>query len=188
MAFFNSTIAALLAGQTVSAALLVKFDFLSGTMRLWQGFGDLVAGAQTWNGIGQLGSISGIESAIGDAAPKITFMLSGVDGGLVFEALSNSKEVKFRPVTIFLQFFDSSMQAMDSPYAIYLGIMDVMKIKVDGPKTRIIELTSESIFTRRGIPPWGYLSSASQRGLYPGDAGLDMIQQMASVSTGWPWL
>jgi hypothetical protein len=188
MSYFVSTVAAYLAGQTVNASFLVEFDFADQTVRLWPGLGDLYAGGQTWAGIGQLGSISGIESAIGDAAPQVTFGLSGVDPSLVAEALADSANVKGRNVPVFLQFFDGAMQTLNVPYSIYAGIMDVTKIKADGPATRTIELTSETLFTRRGVPPWGYLSASSQRGLYPGDAGLDMMTQMQNISTGWPWL
>ncbi|PNG27000.1 hypothetical protein [Methylocella silvestris] len=188
MAFFVNTVAAYVSGQIVQAALLVAFEFADQTVRVWSGLGDLAAGGETWSGIGELGSISNIESAIGDVAPQVTFSLSGVDPSLIAEALANSGNVKGRNVTVYLQFFDSAMQPLDCPYAIYLGLMDVMKVKADSPTQRIVELTSETLFTRRGVAPWGYLSSSSQRGLYPSDAGLDYMSAMQNVTTGWPWL
>lgn len=188
MGYFDSTIAAYLAGQAVSVAILVELDFLSSTVRMWSGVGDLYVGGQTWKGIGQLGQITGLESVIGDAAPVVTFTLSGVDPLLVGEALGASNEVKNRNCTISLQFFDANLAPLDSTYAIYVGVMDVMKIKADGPGKRTIELTSESIFSRRGFPVWGWLSQVSQQQLYPGDNGLAAMTLMQNVTTGWPWL
>ena len=49
-------IAAMLAGATVRAALLVRFDFASGIDRVWEGVGPLQAGGHTWKGMGGFGS------------------------------------------------------------------------------------------------------------------------------------
>jgi hypothetical protein len=188
MGYFANTVAAYLAGQTINVAWLVEFDFTSVTVRCWQGYGAINAGGYSWDGIGELGAISGLESAIGAIAPQVSFQLSGVSPTLITEAMSASSEVKGRNVTVYIQFFDQAMQPLDNPYAIFCGLMDVMKVKADGPATRTIELTAEGLFSRRGVPPWGYLSASSQRALYPGDAALDMMQQMQNISTGWPWL
>jgi len=188
MGYFVDTVAAYLAGQMVRAAWLVEFDFTSETMRLWQGFGDIVAGGETWSGLGELGSISGLESPVNGNAPNVTFTLSGVSPDIVSKAVNSSAEVKGRPVTIFIQFFDASWQVLDAPYAIFAGVMDSMKGSMDGPSTRTISLTAEGLWTRRIVVPWGYLNASSQRGRYPGDAGCDMVQQITNISTGWPWL
>lgn len=187
MGYFNETVAAHLAGSTVRASFLVHLDFLTDPQRLWNGHGELFAGGETWSGLGELGSISGIESALGGAAPVVTFGLSGVAPEIVAASLASSDEVKGRDATIFLQFFDEASQTLDDPYALWAGTMDLMRVKAEGPTSRTIELTAETLFTRRAVPPWGYLSDRDQQRLFPGDRGLEEVAAMASKSVEWPF-
>lgn len=186
MGFFPQTIAEHLAKRVVRASYLVHFAFATTPMRVWIGTGALVSGGQTWSGIGTLGSISGIESALGGTAPVVTFGLSGVDPTAVAKALDASDEVKGRDVTIFLQFFDDASQPLDAPYAVYAGTMDVMRVKAQGPTERTVEVTAETLFARRALPPFGYLSDRDQQRLYPGDRGLEYMPSMAAKTVNWP--
>lgn len=186
MGYFSATIKTVLAGNTVRGAFLVRFEFASQTVRLWQGHGPLATGSQVWQGAAQLGSIAGLESALRGVAPVVTFTLSGVDPVLIVEAAGNPSEYKEQPVTVFLQFFDADWAPLDPPYAVFVGVMDIMKIKTTSPKERAIEVTAESIFTRRTFPAWGQLSDISQRHLYPGDRALEMIPALEYQNLMWP--
>lgn len=186
MSYFPQTIAVYLAGSVVRQALLVHFDFLTRPMRLWLGHGTLDAGGHEWSGLGEFGGISGIESAIGGTAPQVTFTLSGVEPKLVTAGLSASEEVKGRDATVFLQFFDDTLQPLDAPYAVWLGTMDVMRVKAEGADRRTIEVTAETLFTRRAIPPFGFLSDRDQQRLFPGDRGLEQMPAMTNKSVQWP--
>lgn len=186
MSYFPATVAAVLRGETIRVGTLVHFDFRTQPMRLWIGHGLLETGGQTWSGLGEFGSISGIESALGGSAPVVTFGLSGVDPALVSKALGASDEVKGRDATIFLQFFTDDLRTLDNPYAIWAGTMDVMKAKANGPGVRTVEMTAETLFTRRSIPPFGYLADRDQQRLFPGDRGLEQVPAMASKTVTWP--
>jgi len=186
MGYFPDTIAASLAGRVVRCSYLVHLDFATNPQRLWLGLGLLSAGGHEWSGIGELASISGLESAIGGTAPVVTFGLSGVDPSILGAALATSDEVKGRDATIFLQFFDEDAQTLDNPYAIWAGVMDVMRARSEGTETRTVELTAETLFTRRASPPWGYLSDRDQRRLFPGDRGLEEMASMANKNAEWP--
>jgi hypothetical protein len=185
MTYFTSAIAAALAGEVVRAEVLAEFDFTSGTRRLWPGFGPLEAGGQTWEGIGGVGSISGIEHAVGDAAPQVTFGLSGVDPGLLGKALDASSEACGRDVTVFLQLFNDHWRPLDAPAAIYLGTMDQVRVKASLAMCTI-QVTAETVFARRAIPPWGWLTDRDQNRLFPGDRGLEQVPAMVSKSVSWP--
>lgn len=187
MAFFPETAAEALAGQTVRAAMLVHFDFLDDPMRVWQGFGALhTQDDEDWQGLGELGTIGGIESAIAGTSPQVTFSLSGVDPAIVAKTLASSDQVRGRDVTIYLQFFDDGWQTLDAPYALWCGVMDVMQIKAAGPTERTVSLTAETLFTRRGLSPFGYLSDADQNALHPDDRGLEHVASMATKHVIWP--
>lgn len=186
MPIFSETAAAILRGRQVRATNLVFLDFASEAMRLWLGRGLLNSGGHEWKGLGEWGSISGIETPLGGTAPVTTLGLSGVKPELVTKALDSSAEVKGRTATIFLQVFAEDFQTLDSPYAVMTGTMDKMSAKGDGPVTRTIELTVEWLFTRRAIPPFGYLSDRDQKSLFAGDRGLEQIATMQNKSVYWP--
>lgn len=186
MGYFPAATSALLAGQIVRCAVLVRFDFTTAPRNLWLGAGKLWAGGEYWDGLGELGSVSGIESAIGGTAPVATFRLSGVDAALVPAALASATEVKGRDVTVYLQFFDDEQQTLDEPFSIYAGTLDVMRINAQGSELRTIEVTAETLFARRAMPPWGYLTDRDQQKLFPGDRGLEHVPFMISRTVNWP--
>lgn len=186
MGYFSETIAAALAGETVRASFLVHFDFATTPMRLWLGDGTLSAGGETWQGLGRLGSISGLQGPRNGSAPMTTFALSGVEPSHVALALGSSGEVKGRPVIVFLQVFDAAWQTLDQPYAVYSGVLDQIRVKAQGPTSRVIEVTAEGLFARRSLPPFGYLTDRDQQRLYPGDRGLELVPTMANKSIAWP--
>jgi len=183
--YFSETVDAELRGVTVRMASLVFFDFLDHPIRVWPGFGILHAGGHDWVGIGELGSISEIATTSGTDAETVTFTLSGIDEDRIAEALAASEQVKGRAVTIFLQFFDEHWQTLDSPYALYTGDMDQMKIQ-RSEATRTCQVTAEGPFARRAMPPWGYLSHQAQQRISPGDLGLKDMTAMQNKTTQWP--
>lgn len=156
-------------------------------MRLWQGFGALRTNdGRQWAGIGQLGQIGELESAIGGSAPQASFTLSGVDPSLIADALNVDNEVFNRDCNVYIQFFDVDFKPLDNPYVLWAGLMDTMRVRQNGPDECSVELTAETIFARRSLPPLGNLSSREQRRFYPGDTGLDLIPSLMSTVAIWP--
>lgn len=186
MGYFSESAAAVLAGRTIRCAILVFFNFLTTPKRAWLGDGDLYAGGFVWSGLGELGSIDGLDRPLGDTAPQATFRLSGVDGPVITETLAASTEVKGRDVTVYIQMFTDLLMPLDGPVAIYSGVMDVMRVTAAGATSRTIEVTAETLFTRRSMPAWGYLSDRDQNRLFPGDRGLEFVPSMAAKTVVWP--
>lgn len=187
MGYFPDTVAAKLSGAAVRLARLVELDFADQAGRYWEGgFGSLVtADGKTWLGTGELGSISDIPSALGGTAPQVTLTMSGVSPPLISEMLAAENNVKGRSATIYMQFFDENWAPLDAPYAVFLGLMDVMSVKMSAVSATV-SLTLESLFTKRGMPPWGWLSAISQQALYPGDNGLNEVVSMQDAEPFWP--
>lgn len=185
--FFPNTIAAMLQGRRVHCDFLVKFDFLSGPMYLWQGFGTLRTNNGTnWQGIGQLGQISDLESAIGGNAPQAKFTLSGVDQKLIASALDQQDEIYGRDCNVYIQFFDSEFNCLDNPYVTWAGTMDQMRVRQSGPSECQVDLTAETLFARRSLPPLGNLTDREQQRFFPGDNGLTFIPSLMSKTAIWP--
>jgi hypothetical protein len=183
--YFPDTIGAVLAGKVVRLDLLVRFDFASGPMRLWQGFGTLRTNdSNTWQGIGQLGQISDLESAIGGTAPQARFTLSGVDPTILANAL-DAQEIYGRDCDVYMQFFDDSFNCLDNPYVVWAGLMDTVRI-TQSVDTCQVELSAETIFARRAKPPLGMLSDREQQSFFPGDNSLAGIPALMSKTSIWP--
>ncbi|WP_374307220.1 hypothetical protein [Methylocella sp.] len=94
-------------------------------------------------------------------------------------------EPRRRLVRLYVQFFDDAWSPIGSPLAFWCGTMDTIKATVR-QQTATVEVTAETLFTRRGKPPYGWLSDSSQRGLFPGDFGLAMLSAIPFKSTPWP--
>ena len=186
MGFFNATIAAATAGRTVRASLLVFFDFVDEPTRLWMGQGTLVAGGQEWKGLGEWGSVDGLEQAIGTVAPQTTFKLSGVSPEIVTLARQSSDRVKGRNVNVYTQFFDEQWAPLDQPYVVWSGILDLMKYAATGPSERSVTVTAEGLWTARRRPVYSLYTDRDQKARFPGDRGLEEVPDLVTKSIIWP--
>lgn len=186
MAFFDSTLAALVDDRTVYCTPLAWFDFATTPMRLWPGAGTLTTNdSNTWSGIGEYGSIDGIEQAIAGNAPKATFTLSGVSTWLLTDAKAAASEVKNRDCIVYLQFFDDQGAPTDNPVAIFSGIMDQVTYSATGPSQRVVTVSAESLFTFRKRPPFGLYTDRDQNARFSGDRGLEQIPDLVNKTIRW---
>lgn len=190
---FDGTVAAALEGRSVNAALLVEMRFEGETRRWWQGFGPLESGGKTWQGLGHLISVDGLQSAVGTVAPSTTFTLSGVDPEIVALAREGSARVKGRKALVYIQFFEvdpsdgrKSWGTLDDPSVIWSGRMDQLRFVADGPSARTITLTAESIWADRNRPPFGLYTYEDQQARFPGDKGLSQVADLVTKQIRWP--
>jgi hypothetical protein len=196
MSFFPETIAAHLAGRKVQAALLGQFDFASETMRLWNGGGILEANDDTkWQGLGQWGSVTGLEQAINGQAPEATFTLSGIDADILLLTRDEfEEEVRGRMVRVLLQFFGTddvndpdNQRPLDNPFPIWAGLMLKPTFTLDQETgERSVAVAAESIFSQRGRPRFAMYTDADQQKRFPGDRGFEFVASLINKETTWP--
>lgn len=194
MGYFPQAIAAKLADRQIAASLLCFMDFRVTPRRWWMGFGTLEAGGHSWQGMGELIQIEGLEQPIGTVAPKTTFQLSGIDATVVSLARNASDRVKDRRCTVYLQFFDitpndasvAPWTLLDAPFAIWSGKMDQMTYSAQGPAQRSVTLTAESLWTNRHRPVFGLWSDRDQNARFPGDRGLEQVPSLVKKQVRWP--
>lgn len=185
--FFSESILAAAAGRTVRTAMLVLLDFTSGPERLWSGAGTLVTkDGNIWKGIGDLGSIAGLDQAINGTAPECTITLSGVDPQVSAAAANSFAEARGRAFTIYLQFFDDVGALLDSPAPIGLLTMERLEVHFTGPQARDVVVHAENMFSARGFPIHGWLSDLDQQARYPGDRGCERIPILQNYAVTWP--
>lgn len=93
-----------LAARRKMPLYFVKLDFASGTVRAWNGVGDLVTLGATWKGLGEFGIIRGLETDRGLRASSISLMLAGVPGDYITPGIvqsTRSERYQGRPVTVY---------------------------------------------------------------------------------------
>lgn len=182
----------------IAQAVLVHMDFQGAPKRWWTGFGDLEVAGQTWQGLGDLISISPISSTYQVSAEQVTFELAATPEMLGL-ALAAKTRVRERAVTIYLQLFANARMAaftagggelmtgnpIGSPMALYSGLMMRMPWSARGSTERRIRLECEGLFFRRNAPPRGRWTDSDQKARYPGDRGLERLPLYVNYETGW---
>ena len=182
----------------IAQAVLVHMDFQGAPKRWWTGFGDLEVAGQTWQGLGDLISISPISSTYQVSAEQVTFELAATPEMLGL-ALAAKARVRERAVTIYLQLFANARMAaftagggelmtgdpIGSPMALYSGLMMRMPWSASGSAERRIRLECEGLFFRRNAPPRGRWTDSDQKARYPGDRGFERLPLYVNFETGW---
>ena len=186
----------LLRNGNIGQAALVFMDFRDSPQRWWTGFGDLNVAGQLWRGLGDLISISEIETSYQVSAQQVSFEVAATQEMLTL-ALDAKNRVRDRAVTVYLQLFAMddvevagsdilSGQPIGSPIALFNGLMMRMPWSAEGPDQRRITIEAEGLFFRRNSPPRGRWSDADQKARYPGDRGLERLPLYAgSYETQW---
>lgn len=191
MSFFPAAVEAALAGANVRMTYLVKCDFATTPMYVWSGYGSLVSGGQTWQGVGELAGIEQLEQATDGTAPEAQFVLSGVDATIVATVRDDfTDECADQLITVYAQFFNDANNApltlYDDPYAIWSGRMRRALFSLSEDGTRAITVTAESLFALRSRPNFGMYTDRDQQQRYSGDRGFEYTPRMVLKSVTWP--
>jgi len=167
--------------QGAKPFLLAKLSFDGGDVRVWNGRGDLTFNSELYTGVGDLGKVSTIEEGIEQRAFGITLELSGVPASSISLALT--EELQGRPAKIWLGFFDSSYQIINTPNLLFSGRLDTMDIEL-GKEARIV-VTAESRLIDWGRPRIRRYTDADQNELYPNDDGFQFVSDTTQKEIVW---
>ena len=121
--------------------LLFQAFFDSGTIRFWNGIGDLVYDGDTYTGAGNLLGLSQIDETTKVESRGITLKLSGIPSAMV--AIALAENYQDRKITVDIGFFDSTGAIVVSPFRFFSGKADVMEIQ-DSGDTATISLSAEN--------------------------------------------
>lgn len=181
--------AALLAGSTVRLATLVEMQFVSETMRLWNGTGTLDVAGSEWRGVGAAGSIDGLPQTRRVTADKVTFSLSGIDEQVQRIAARGQADVEQRPVLVWLQLFGDDWQPAGARIPAWWGLMQRLRAtrapQSDGA-VRVIAVEAENPYAGRSRPPAGRYTDADQQARHPGDRFFRYVSLQRNKTTTWP--
>ena len=182
----TSSMVTALAADWIRPALFVNLTFVSGPVYLCSGVGNLSWNGQTWTGMGSLLTMSTSEDALAVEAKGITVTLSGLDGSLLPDCLS-----EFRlglAVNAYLGAFASDGTIISTPVTAWAGRMDKPTITMSGD-TASIAIACESRLLDMNIPVERRYTNEDQQSTWPGDLGfmfVDALQEMTLFWGGYP--
>lgn len=173
------------------------------TIRVWTGQGTLVLEDSTsWVGLGQLLNISAVEETSEMAVKGATITLTGVLSSVLSLALSQPYQGRVAKI-YFGTFTQGSLLQESGTYIlkqdggridlesgatgfneIFSGYMDQMNIQEEA-ETSTIELRIENKLIDLERARVARFTSGYQKSIYPGDLGLDFIEDLQDKQIPW---
>ena len=179
---FNTAISA----QNVVPFFAVSLAFNTGTLYLWNGYGDisLTAGGSTntYTGLGDAAGVSPVDEQSLIQASGANLVLNGVKSSLISTALSS--QYTNRDGKIFLGLFNTSKAVVADVYTLFIGKMDVMIIRETG-ETSTIELKLENRLVSLERPNDRRMTDEDQKNLFSGDKGFEFIADLQDKQLVW---
>lgn len=166
----------------VPLLIFVEMEFGGGYVRCTNAAYTIAWNGHDWLGLANLGSIDPIEEGVVIQSYGIGFRLSGVDPAKIEIALAEDYQNK--PAKIWLATLDPDTFAIKgTPTLIFSGLMDTMPIELG--ETATITVTAESRLVDWDRPRVRYYTDADQQAEYPGDLGLQYVNETVDKEIVW---
>lgn len=169
------------AAEAIHPVLFIDLAFDSGHVRFHSELGTLSFGGNDYTGTGRLGSVGTVEEETELARTPLALTLSGIPNDLVSVILN--EHYQGRQATVSLGYLDASRQLVADPCVIYRGLMDTPTI--DQGEQLTVTLTVESRFSKWDTPLVRRYNNADQQSRYPGDKGLEFVEQSTDRQIAW---
>lgn len=194
MAFFTSDQIAAFSKGTVRVDFIVKMEFLSSTVYVWNGHYPLTIGGDTYEPMHGIGQIDNLGTLVNTESSKTTLTVSGLPAGQVdflAKALEETPEANQQLCTISVLLFDADWQPIGSPIGVFWGFMQPPRVemspidKIDGG-TQQIQIDIENAFFNRARPPFGRLGDRDQQKRSDGDLYMQFVSSMMNKKLRYP--
>lgn len=177
----TSAVDAAFAGDNVPLLVFVQFDFDSGTSRITNNAYDVTWDGHTWRGLGELGSIDPVQEGADLQAYSLAMQLSGVPVANIAVALE--EQYQGRACTIWAAPLSASYAVLADPVIVFKGLIDDMPVKLG--KTATVQVNVQSRLADWDRPRVRRYNDADQQAAYPGDRGLEFVEQMVEKQFVW---
>jgi len=166
--------------DSLAPFLAIDLAFDSGAVRLWNGYDDLTVDGEEYTGAGSLLGISSIDETAEIEANGVSITLSGIDSSLISVALTENYQNRTAKIYIGAIADNGTV----SSYQIFAGRLDVMTIEESG-ETATIAVTAENRLIDLERPRTRRYTSEDQKSLFPGDLGLDYVNDLQDKTLDW---
>lgn len=161
--------------EGVIYAILARLDFVTGTVRLWEGGMSIDAGGYTWKGVADPDSnrivmISEVVLPEPGVASAIRIGLTGINQAAIEAAVEDSAEVEGQPAELFICMFDGDEQPIGNPVSLDpASYMTAFSHSAKGMSERSVSITIEGTWSAKDFPPGAQLTDADQQRRHTGD-------------------
>ena len=172
--------------DVVRPVLAVELEISDGTLRFWNGYGNLTMTAggssKLFLGTGDLLNISSIEETSTLKMNGITISLGGIKSSLISSILS--AQYTNRLGTVYMGLFDNNKNVIADVYTLFQGKMDVANIQ-EGPETSVIQINIESRLVQFELPLNRMYTLEDQQIDFPSDIGFEFIPDLQDKEIIW---
>ena len=168
------------ANDSLYPFLALEIELDSGIIRLWNGYDDLEIDGESYIGAGTLLQISAVEETGEIAAKGVTMTLAGLSTEIISLALAENYQN--RTARVYVGAITEAGEVQSSQ--IFAGRLDVMTIEESGELTAIT-ITAENRLIDLERPRSRRYTSEDQKALYPGDLGLDYVNDLQDKVLDW---
>lgn len=160
----------------------VRLQFDGGNVCLHTSAGEITFGGDTYTGAGGIGSIAAIDEDADLTRSTLKLGLRGLPTDIISILLE--EHYQGRTATIYLGYLDpASRQLVSDPIIVYRGRMDTASVAQG--QTLSVTLSVESRFASWDRPLTRRYNDADQQARYPGDLGLQFVEQATDTEIVW---
>ena len=160
----------------------IKAEFDTDDILLHTSLGDLVIDGETYEGAGQLLSISEIEDSNDLKSAGVTFSITGMDEQVLGYALTENYQN--RPITLLMAFLSGGTDQVVASMVLYKGRMVQMNISDDPNGASIVLQTENRLMDLRRPSNYRY-TKESQASLYANDSSLNEVAKIQDMKINW---
>jgi hypothetical protein len=171
-------------GSDIGLVFLFEGRFLSSTLYLWTGAGELEWDGKTWLGAGSLIGISQAKESSDLTAIGLTVSLSGVDEAIISAALQELRQGQICRIYIASYSWYPTRGLQSTPYCFFQGRVDVPTID-DGADTAVVSLQLENQLVDFERERVRFYDPRTQNVYFPGDRGFDYVAAIQDQKIFW---
>jgi hypothetical protein len=166
----------------IHPVLMAKLEFDGGDVLAHSRLGNITWGGDTYLGIGQFGGVSSSEESSDLSRTPLNLTLSNIPGDM--GAIVLGEHYQGRRATLYLGYINpSTQQLVGDPAILYRGRIDTAEIEQGDTFT--VSISIESRFAAWDKPIIRRYNNADQQSRFPGDRGLEFVEQAADKQIVW---
>ena len=170
------------AAPVVEPVYFLEMNFDGGAVRVHTQLGTIAWGGHDWSGVGSFGGVSTVEENSDLSRRTMTYTLSGIPGDMVSVVLGENYQG--RTANLYIGFLDRDTGVLvATPELMDQGRMDIAEITQG--ETFVVTLNAESRFAAWNRPVVRRYNNADQQARFPGDRGLEFVEQAADRQIIW---
>ena len=191
-----------LSREVLAPFFAVDIDFDGGPLYVWSGYGDLVIGAKTYLGAGQLLNISSVSETTEMEAKGATITMSGIPSSFLSLALQEPYQGRECRIYFGLVVRNSLLLETGSYVLledgsqilaeetginlteVFVGELDQMNIE-EQADTANISVTVENVLVKLERPVVRRFTNEDQKSRFPADRGLEYVASLQDKEIFW---